>query len=564
MLLDTVYTYYLAVSRWLLAILAIGFILQWVRCFLSLRHRTAVLATLVTEDGDRLPITSFESSIGRRGVSDIVLNLPNISRKHAVLTFTEEDGWRISDTGSSGGVSVNGKKINGPTPLRIGDKISLADYVLYLDGPKQEDVSLIKQSKRKKKKARASASYGALSAILAYFQLIMAGQLCLRFREEMPLFLPISFGILLVGQVVYYHVNRKLNGPPPLAEMLVFFLSSLGMAVCATLSTETGAAGVSSIMLKQLAAAAAGFVVFLILYKILLNIKVTMRLRYAAGGAALLLLAINFIFGLSRFGSKNWVDLGFITIQPSEFVKIAFVFAGAATLERLLTTRNLLLFLGFSFSCIGVLCLIKDFGTASIFFVTMLVIIFIRSGEWKIIAGISVLAAAGAVGVALIMPHVAKRFEAWRHVWEYASTSGYQQTRTMVAIGSGGLLGVGGGNGYLDGVSAASTDLVFGVIFEEWGGVVALAALSCFVLLALYAWRLARSAQSAYYAIAVCAVAGMFLFQVALNAFGATDILPLTGVTMPFVSVGGSSMLASWILIAFFKAAGKKQAAPLI
>ena len=90
MLLDTVYTYYLAVSRWLLAILAIGFILQWVRCFLSLRHRTAVLATLVTEDGDRLPITSFESSIGRRGVSDIVLNLPNISIKHAVLTFTDE------------------------------------------------------------------------------------------------------------------------------------------------------------------------------------------------------------------------------------------------------------------------------------------------------------------------------------------------------------------------------------------------------------------------------------------------------------------------------------------
>ena len=564
MFLETIYTYYLAVSRWVLALLAIGFIVQWVRCFRSLRHRTAVLATLVTEDGDRLPITSYEASIGRRGVSDIVLNLPNISRKHAVMTYTEGGGWRISDTGSSGGVSVNGKKIAGPTPLQVGDKISLSGYVLYLDGPRQEDVAIIRQEKKKKKARSAPASLGALSAILAWFQLIMCGQLCLRFREELPLFLPVSFAILLVGQVVYYHVVRKMNGPPPLAEMVVFFLSTLGMAVCATLRSSDGAAGISSLMLKQMAAAAAGFVLFLVLYKILQNIRLTMRLRYVAGAAALALLGVNLIFGLSRFGSKNWIDLGFITIQPSEFVKIAFVFAGAATLERLLTTRNLLLFLGFSGGCIGVLGLIKDFGTASIFFVTMLVIIFIRSGDWRVIAGISAMAVAGAAAVAFIMPHVAKRFEAWRHVWEYASTSGYQQTRTMVAIGSGGLLGMGGGNGYLDGVSAASTDLVFGVIFEEWGGIIALCTLSCFVLLALYAWRLARTAQSAYYAIAVCAVAGMFLFQVALNAFGATDILPLTGVTMPFVSTGGSSILACWGLMSFFKAAGKKQAAPLI
>ena len=562
MLLDTIYSYYLAISRWALAILAILFILQWVRCFLSLRRRTAVLATLVTEDGDRLPVTSYESSIGRRGVSDIVLNLPNISRKHAVLTYTPE-GWRISDAGSQGGVTVRDKRIDRPTELQIGDKITLSGYALYLDAPRQEDVELIKQAVKKKKR-RKPGSYGLLSAILGFFQLIMCMQLVLRFREDLPLFLPISFAILFLGQVLYTAINSRIGGPPPLAENLVFFLSTLGMAVCSTLRSSKGAARISSIMLKQMAAALVGFVLFLILYKILQNINLTMRLRYAAGIAALVLLGVNLAFGLAKYGAKNWIELGPISIQPSEFVKIAFIFAGAATLERLLTTHNLLFFLGFSGACIGVLGLIKDFGTASIFFVTMLIIIFIRSGDWKVIAGVSALAVAGATAVVFIMPHVAKRFEAWRHVWQYASTSGYQQTRTMVAIGSGGLLGVGGGNGYLDGVNAASTDLVFGVVFEEWGGVIALAALSCFVLLALYAWRMAKTAQSAYYSIAVCAAAGMFLFQTALNAFGATDILPLTGVTMPFVSVGGSSILSSWIIIAFFKAAGKKQAAPLI
>ena len=572
MLLETIYTYYLAVSRWALALLVLLFILGWVRNFRSLRRRTAVLATLVTEDGDRLPVTSYESSIGRRGVSDIVLNLPNISRKHAVLTFTEEEGWRISDTGSQGGVSVNGKQIPPPsgklintsagTPLEIGDKISLAGYNLLLDGAKQEDVALLKQAK-KKKKPRQPLSVGPLSALLAFIQIIMCGQLCLRFREELPLFLPISFAILLFGQMIYCGINKKLGGPPPLAEILAFFLSTLGMAVCATLRSTKGAEGISAIMMKQMATAVVGFILFLILYKILQNINLTMHLRYFAGAAAVLLLGVNLIFGLSKYGSKNWMQIGPISFQPSEFVKIAFVFAGAATLERLLTTRNLLLFLGFSGICIGCLGLMKDFGTASIFFVTMLIIIVIRSGDWRVIVGISGLAAVAAIAITFIMPHVAKRFEAWRHVWQYASTSGYQQTRTMVAIGSGGLLGVGGGNGYLDGVNAASTDLVFGVVFEEWGGIIAISALACFVLLALYAWRLAKTAQSAYYSIAVCAVAGMFLFQTALNAFGATDILPLTGVTFPFVSVGGSSILSCWALLAFFKAAAKKQEAPL-
>ena len=227
MLLDAIYTYYLAVSRWVLAFLALLFILQWIRCFLSLRHRTAVLAVLVTEDGDRLPVTSYESSIGRRGVSDIVLNLPNISRKHAVLTYVEGEGWRISDTGSSGGVAVNGKRIDSPTPLQTGDKITLNGYSLYLEAPRQEDVGLVKKPKRKKKPKKAS--FAALSALLGCFQLIMCVQLMLRFREDMLLFLPISFLVLFFGQILYYGVNSRQNGPPPLAEMPVFFLSTLGM-----------------------------------------------------------------------------------------------------------------------------------------------------------------------------------------------------------------------------------------------------------------------------------------------------------------------------------------------
>ena len=132
----------------------------------------------------------------------------------------------------------------------------------------------------------------------------------------------------------------------------------------------------------------------------------------------------------------------------------------------------------------------------------------------------------------------------------------------MIAIGSGGLLGVGGGNGNLDRVAASDTDLVFGIVSEEWGLLVALCCSACLLIFAAWAIRCAPRACSAYYSIAACAAGGMFLFQAALNIFGSTDLLPLTGVTFPFISNGGSSMVASFAMLAFFKAAGNTNSEP--
>lgn len=542
------YTYFLAIARWILPVLALGLIFQWIRCFRRVKYQPAVLAALVDEDGNRFPVTAYESAIGRRAVSDIVINLPSVSRKHAVLT-KDDSGWRISDTGSTEGVTVNGEPIGGPTPVEIGDSIGLGEYPLRFTYPSEEDHLSVKS--KKKNKQRSEPSEGALMALLSLYQLILGLELCFRYSADLPPALPVTLGGLLVCEWVYYFITRARKGSKILAEILAFFLTTHGFALSATAAPGT--------LFKQFAAAVLGFGMFLALYFVLKNIRLTMKLRYAIGIAAGLLLLVNLILGKRVYGSRNWLDLGFVTIQPSEFVKIAFIFTGAATLERLLTTRNFMGFLVFSGGCLGALGLMKDFGGASIFFVTMLIIIFMRSGDLKTVIAISSAAVVGGLVLISVMPHIARRFEAWRHVWQYADTSGYQQTRTLVAAASGGLLGVGGGNGYLDRVPAADTDLVFGILSEEWGAVIALCVLCCFVLLALYAVRLSKNVKSAYYAIAVCATAGMFLFQVALNAFGATDILPLTGVTMPFVSNGGSSMMASWGMMAFFKAAENKQ-----
>ena len=156
------------------------------------------------------------------------------------------------------------------------------------------------------------------------------------------------------------------------------------------------------------------------------------------------------------------------------------------------------------------------------------------------------------------MPYIADRFSVWRHVWEYADSTGYQQTRVLSYAASGGLFGTGIGNGYLKNVFAGTSDLVFGMICEELGLVAAVTVVMSIMILALYTRLDATRSRSTFYSISSCSAAGMLLFQTCLNVFGATDVLPLTGVTLPFISAGGSSMVAVWGLLAFIKASDER------
>ena len=159
----------------------------------------------------------------------------------------------------------------------------------------------------------------------------------------------------------------------------------------------------------------------------------------------------------------------------------------------------------------------------------------------------------GGLLVLMFKPYVANRFASFGHVWEYFDTSGFQQTRTMIYSTSGGLFGVGLGNGKLRDIYAATEDLVFGVVCEEFGMIMAGAILLSYVALLVYSIRHSKYARSSFYAIVACAAAALMLFQASLNVFGVNDLLPLTGVTLPFISRGGSSIMCCWMLMALIK-----------
>ncbi|MBQ4573445.1 MAG: FtsW/RodA/SpoVE family cell cycle protein [Clostridia bacterium] len=383
--------------------------------------------------------------------------------------------------------------------------------------------------------------------IITLFQLICFLSLVTRVDEQYRSDILMTFGGYLMIEYAYFIGARLVLGRRGFeVELIAFLLTSIGLSITASVYPDG--------IVKQFIAVLVGIGGFVVLQWVLRDVKFCNSMRIPVAVLALGLLVFTLVFARATNGAKNWIYIGGISIQPSELVKVAFIFVGAASLEKLQSNKSLTKFVVFAFGCVGALFLMYDFGTALIFFFTFIVIAFMRSGDIRTIVLLCTIALMGGLLVLMFRPYVANRFEAYGHVWEYFDTSGYQQTRTMIYSASGGLFGVGLGNGKLRDIFAATEDLVFGVVCEEFGMIMAGAILLSYIALLVYSIRHSKYARSSFYAICACAASSLMLFQAALNVFGVNDILPLTGVTLPFISRGGSSIISCWMLLAFIKA----------
>ncbi len=360
----------------------------------------------------------------------------------------------------------------------------------------------------------------------------------------------ISLAVLVMVEwfylIIFYVGFRRRNFE---LEIIAFFLCGVGLVTVGSIDADAA--------FKQLIMVIAGVIVFIFMVFLMGHVDFCMKMRTIVAIGAILFLLLNIVLGRIKGttnGAYNWIEIAGFRLQPSEFVKIAFIFVGSATLEKIQTSKNIIVFIAFSLAVVGSLILIRDFGTALIFFATFLIIAFMKSGDIKTIILAVGSALMGGVIVLKYKAYVKARFAVYRHVWEYSADSGFQQTRVLVGIASGGLLGLGIGKGFVRNVYASTTDIIFGVICEEWGYIFGIVLVMSFVCIAISALVNSVAARSTFYSIAAVAGAGMLLFQTALNIFGITDILPLTGVTLPFVSQGGSSMISCWAILAFIKA----------
>ena len=404
---------------------------------------------------------------------------------------------------------------------------------------------------KKDHKRRPLKTFGMLIFLTAY-QLYCFAQLTVTNIKELDInYTMLVYFVVFIGAEWLYVILMRTIGKRRNfeIELIAFFLTGIGFAAIGSAKPDG--------LLMQTGAFVIGLAGFSVLVWILGDSERAMKLRLPLAVGAILILVANIFLGTDINGAKNWIVIGNkVSIQPSEFVKIIFVFVGAATLEKLQTTKNLYTFIGFSAACVGVLFILKDFGTAVIFFLTFLLIAFMRSGDVRTI-GLA-LASAGLGGwlIAQFKTTVKNRLATYRHVWDddMIDGKGFQQTRVLIGIASGGLFGLGLGKGNVRDVIFSSTDLIFGVVCEELGIITGLAVLVCFILFAVYAINNARTSRSTFYSIGATAAAGLLLFQASINIFGVTDVIPFTGVTLPFISRGGSSMISCWCLLAFIKA----------
>lgn len=538
---------YGGILRFVFPILSLLILGRCAKALLTFQREPEYWAYVVLPGGDRLPVTHWETLLGRGKNCDLVLDYPTISRSHAVLTRYDDGSWSISDVGSKGGVEVNGKAVRS-CALEYGDTISLGGVKVTL-------VPFSREQESRQAAARTLAGRQIRPAItlfyLTLFQVLTMMQLLFQVKPAETPTVALAFGSLTALQWLLFWAMRAFRRTGYEIETIAFYLTTLGFAVIA--SSAPGE------LFKQLLCVGMGLVLFLAVGWSLRDLERAKKIRYLASAAGIGLLLVNLVFGTEQYGAKNWIFIGGMSFQPSELVKVCFIFAGASTMDRLMTKRNLWLFIVYSGFICGCLALMNDFGTALIFFVTFLVIAYLRSGDFATLSLIC--AGTGFAGILAVRfrPYALRRFASWGHIWEDPLGAGYQQTRAMMCLASGGLLGLGVGCGRLRYVAAADTDLVFAFVAEEWGLIVAVLTVLAIVCLAVFVVRSASVGRSSFYTISACAAVSIFMIQVVLNVFGTMDFLPLTGVTFPFVSNGGSSMISAWGLLAFIKACDTRQ-----
>ena len=538
---------YTGIIRWVMPLLALHILITVLRSMLRVRNPKETWGYLLSPDLGKFSINHWECTVGRAKHCDVRIKLATVSKTQCALIRNDEGEWRIHNLSDKNITCLNGEELTEDRPLRHGDTVTIGGADLRFEAITELEYQ--QNTARRIRKSKPLPPWTSF-VYITVFQFLTVIQLFIS-KPEIRQETAISYGILCAVMWIYVLVSRSMGKTGFEPEILAFFACSLNLAITAT--------ALQNAMYKQTISILLGILLFTALGLYLRDLDRVIKTRHFMAAAAIVLLLINIVFSEVSHGARNWITIFGMSLQPSELTKICFIFAGAAALDRLFEKRNLIGFMCLSGFCLLSLAIMSDFGTAAIFFATFLVIAFLRSGDFATLSLIT----GGAVGALLLVlrfkPYVAERFAVWGHAWEQASDMGYQQVRTMSAAASGGLIGVGSGNGWLHTVAASETDLVFGVLCEEWGLIIAFLAVMCIVTLCIFAFRMVQTGRSSYYTIAACAATSLLVVQTMLNVFGSVDILPLTGVTFPFISCGGSSMLAACGHLAFLKAADTRQ-----
>lgn len=367
--------------------------------------------------------------------------------------------------------------------------------------------------------------------------------------------------LILVGLNIstYLVIARFFKGDPFLF-LISSMLVSIGMVMLSRIDATSG----TDYAKRQLLWFLLGIVVFYLSFFLYLKISVFFKWVWFYPGVSYLLFLVTLLFGTNINGAKNWITLGNrFSIQPSEIIKVLFVFFLAAAfynVDRLRIRRldgkwtiSLM-----SYAFFGFLVLQREWGSALVYFMVYACLCY-HSGFGFLYLLVNAIPAgiAGTVG-ALVLPHIQTRIAIWKNPWSDATVKGWQIIQSLLAIHAGGFLGVGLGRGSPESVPESYSDAIFSVICEELGIFGGIAVVLLFFILVYRGLKVALRTKNGFDRTVALGLTLLLGFQSFIIIGGMIKLIPLTGVTLPFISYGGTSLLISFFQIGVLSAIAQK------
>ena len=279
------------------------------------------------------------------------------------------------------------------------------------------------------------------------------------------------------------------------------------------------------------------------------RVHVGNKMSYVLMGLGCALLLLPIFFGVETFGAKNWIIIRGYSLQPSELVKIILIFVFASQFTAKHRFSDKLPTFIFTGAAILLVVLQKDLGGALLYFYIFMFMYYIAASDWIVVSLAGIAAVAGSIISYRLFSHVRVRIEAWKNPWGDIENKGYQIAHSLIAISSGGLVGTGLGLGSPQIVPASKTDFIFTALCEEFGIIAGLCIIALYAMIAIRGATTALRSKNSYKALLAFGATVALTLQAFTIMGGVIKMIPLTGVTLPFISYGGSSMVVSMALI---------------
>lgn len=381
--------------------------------------------------------------------------------------------------------------------------------------------------------------YGIQNFLMFCIQLLMFTDLALMNKELEYVFYYVFVQVLLLAVTVMVPIVYEKTDRLLLNNMCM--LLGIGLCIISRLSFQKAVRQYIIVMIS--------LAVSLFIPLILAKVRFLKKLTWAYGGVGLVLLSIVLIMGEVTRGSNLSFSVGGVTFQPSEFVKLIFIFFLAGALWDNTSFARVALTAAIAGLHVIVLVVSKDLGSALIFFVGYVFMVFAATRNYLYLLAGALGGSAAAYGAYRIFAHVQNRVIAWQNPWDYMdSVRGYAITQSLFAIGSGSWFGMGLSKGNPTAIPVVEADFIFSSLCEELGVVfgicVILATVACFLAM----MKLAARIRDRFYQLIVYGAGIMYIFQSFLTIGGGTKLIPLTGVTLPFISYGGSSVMTTMMM----------------